>query len=229
MALASVTSVPATAAGLSHRIGILREGADADLVLWDSHPLQLGATPRKVWIDGILQVDAERMHIPVGKAKNSSERREQPKVPSFDAEKEKVVRYDGLLPLRPNMTVGGRVAFRNVRELYTRDERDYINLGLDVREGMMDVIVERGRVTCVGRLCDLENADAVVDLHGGAIVPGMMSFGPSLGIEEMESEPSTGDGAGIDPLKGDVPMVLGDVGGLMRASDALQFGTRNAL
>lgn len=229
MALTSVTSIPATAAGLSHRVGILREGADADLVLWDSHPLQLGATPRKVWIDGILQFDADWNHIPVGKAKNSTTRREPPKVPNFDVEKEKAVRYEGLLPLRPNMTVGGRVAFRNVQELYTRDERDYLSFGLDVREGMMDVIVERGRVTCVGRVCDVENADAVVDLRGGAIVPGLMSFGPSLGIEEMENEPSTGDGARYNSLMGDVPIVLGDVGGLVRVSDALQFGTRNAL
>ena len=229
MALTSVTAVPAFAAGLSHRIGILREGADADLVLWDSHPLQLGATPRKVWIDGILQVEADRNNIHVGQAKKSSARREPPKVPDFETEKEKTVRYDGLLPLRPNMTVGGRVAFRHVRELYTRDERDYLNFGLDVREGMMDVIVERGRVTCVGRVCDVENADAVVDLRGGAIVPGLMSFGPSLGIEEMESELSTGDGTRYDSLKGDVPTVMGDVGGLARVSDTLQFGTRNAL
>ena len=69
LALASVTSVPASAAGLSHRIGILREGADADVVLWDSHPLQLGATSRKVWIDGILQVDADRAQVPVNKQK----------------------------------------------------------------------------------------------------------------------------------------------------------------
>ncbi|KAI0751107.1 composite domain of metallo-dependent hydrolase [Daedaleopsis nitida] len=233
MALTAVTSVPANAAGLSHRIGILREGADADLVLWDSHPLQLGACPRRVWIDGVLQVDADRSHIPVGKAKNTSTRRDPPKVPNFDVEKEKVLRYDGLLSLRPNTTVGGRVAFRNVKELFTRNNRDYLHPdlfpGLDVREGMMDVIVERGRVTCVARVCEGENADAVVDLHGGAIAPGIMSFGSALGIEEIESEPSTGDGMKLDPLKGDIPKVMGDVGGLVRVSDALQFGTRNAL
>ncbi|KAI0722347.1 composite domain of metallo-dependent hydrolase [Cerioporus squamosus] len=229
IALASVTSAPATAAGLLHRVGILREGADADLVLWDSHPLQLGANPRKVWIDGILQVDAERSHIPIGKGKNSTSRHEPPKIPNFDAAKDKAVRYEGLVPLRPNMTVGGRVVFRNVRELYTRDDRDYAQFGLDVHEGNMNVIVERGRISCVGRVCEGENGDAVIDLRGGSIVPGMMSFGPSLGIEEIENEPSTGDGARMDSLKADVPKVMGDIAGLVRVSDALQFGTRNAL
>ena len=56
LALASVTTTPATAAGLSHRIGHLREGSDADVVLWDTHTLQLGATPVKSWIDGVLEV-----------------------------------------------------------------------------------------------------------------------------------------------------------------------------
>lgn len=35
LSLASVTSAPAAAAGLDHRIGTLRAGADADVVLWD--------------------------------------------------------------------------------------------------------------------------------------------------------------------------------------------------
>ena len=39
LALPSVTTTPATAAGLSHRIGHLREGSDADVVLWDTHTL----------------------------------------------------------------------------------------------------------------------------------------------------------------------------------------------
>ncbi|KAI1796076.1 composite domain of metallo-dependent hydrolase [Ganoderma leucocontextum] len=229
MALTSVTAVPAFAAGLSHRIGILREGADADLVLWDTHPLQLGATPRKVWIDGILQVDADSAQVPVNKLKKDPAMQEPPKVPNFDAEREKAVRFEGLAPLRPNSTIGGRVVFQNVRELFTRQRGDYAHFGLDGYEGLMNVVVERGRVTCIGRVCEGENPDVVVDLHGGALVPGMMHFGPGLGVEEMEGEPSTGDGVRFDPLRANVPEVMGDVGALVRISDALQFGTRNAL
>ena len=231
LALTSVTAIPAFAAGLSHRVGILREGADADLVLWDSHPLQLGATPRKVWIDGILQVDADRAQVPVNKLKKDSAMQEPPKVPNFDVEREKAVRFEGLAPLRPNSTVGGRVIFQNVRELFTRERGDYAQFGLDGYEGLMNVVVERGRVTCIGRMCgsEGEDPDVVVDLHGGSLVPGMMHFGPGLGVEEMEGEPSTGDGVRFDPLRANVPEVMGDVGALVRVSDALQFGTRNAL
>ena len=226
-----MTAIPAFAAGLSHRVGILREGADADLVLWDSHPLQLGATPRKVWFDGILQGDAERAQVPVNKLKKDPTMQEPPKVPNFDVEREKAVRFEGLAPLRPNSTSAGRVVFQNVGELFTRERGDYAQFGLAGYEGMMNVVVERGRVTCIGRGCgsEGENPDMVVDLHGGSLIPGMMHFGPGLGVEEMEGEPSTGDGVRFDPLRANVPEVMGDVGALVKVSDALQFGTRNAL
>lgn len=210
----------------------MREGADADVVLWDSHPLQLGASPRKVWVDGLLQVDADRARIPVPPAKNTTERREPPKVPDFVAEKERAVRFDGIPPLRANRTLRGRIAFRNVGEVFVREGGDQVHsFGLNggVVGEMMDVIVSRGRVACFGRYCDGDRVDVSVDLHGGAVVPGLMAFGSGLGIEEIESESSTGDGVRYDALKMDVPRLMGDVGGLDRVGDALQFGTRNAL
>lgn len=56
-AIASLTSVPAKALGLDHRIGYLRPGYDADIILWDSHPLRLRSSPLQVWIDGIPIVE----------------------------------------------------------------------------------------------------------------------------------------------------------------------------
>ncbi|KAI0371545.1 composite domain of metallo-dependent hydrolase [Pilatotrama ljubarskyi] len=235
LALASVTSVPAAAAGLLHRIGILREGADADVVLWDSHPLQLGATPRKVWIDGILQVGNDSDHILIGPGKTAPEWQEPPEVPEFDREREAVVKWDGLPPLASNRTIAGRVAFRNVKEVFLRQGGDSAGVvsphGLDGEAGVTHVIVDRGRVTCVGPVCEGEgrNAEAVMDLRGGTIAPGMMSFGSALGIEEIESEPSSSDGTRFEPLREDVPRVLGDIGAVVRVDDALAFGTRNAL
>ncbi|KAI0832753.1 composite domain of metallo-dependent hydrolase [Trametes gibbosa] len=235
LALAAITSVPAAAAGLSHRIGILREGADADVVLWDSHPLQLGATPRKVWIDGILQVGNDTDHVLIGPGKTAQEWREAPEVPDFTAEREAALRWDGLPPLASNRTVAGRVAFQNVREVFLRQGGDEAGVvqefGIDGQAGTTHVIVDRGRVSCVGPVCEGEgrNAEVTVDLRGGTIAPGMMAFGSALGIEEIQSEPSTGDGTQFDPLSKDVPKLMGDVGGLVRVDDALIFGTRNAL
>ncbi|KAJ3064162.1 hypothetical protein HDU98_000128 [Podochytrium sp. JEL0797] len=52
VAFMGVTSVPAERIGAGWRIGRVQEGWDADVVVWDRAPLQLGATPLRVIIDG---------------------------------------------------------------------------------------------------------------------------------------------------------------------------------
>jgi hypothetical protein len=49
-----VTINPAWALGIDHRVGSLEPGKDADVVLWDKHPLSVYAKAEKVWIDGAL-------------------------------------------------------------------------------------------------------------------------------------------------------------------------------
>ncbi|PHH63519.1 hypothetical protein CDD81_5800 [Ophiocordyceps australis] len=56
-ALASVTSAPANELGLGQRLGKVKPGFDADVVVWDSDPLSVGATPMQVWIDGRAQFE----------------------------------------------------------------------------------------------------------------------------------------------------------------------------
>ncbi|KUL90203.1 hypothetical protein ZTR_01946 [Talaromyces verruculosus] len=57
-AIASLTSVPAKFLGLDNRIGYIRPGFDADLVVWNKHPLQLGVTPLLVSINGDVVINA---------------------------------------------------------------------------------------------------------------------------------------------------------------------------
>lgn len=229
LALSSVTSVPAAAAGMSHRIGILQEGADADVVLWDSHPLQLGATPRKVWIDGILQLGADEDGVVVGKGKDDPALQDAPSVPNWDKERGEAVKWEGLPPLAGEKRTG-RVVFKNVSEVIVRAQQG-VKPNLK-KSGTLDVVVDAGKVACTGSTCARDqqlSADIEVDLQGGSIVPGMMSFGSPLGIEEIAGESSTGDGSLYDPFRGDVPGILGDESGVVRAVDALKFETRNAL
>lgn len=65
-AFKAITSVPADALGLGHRVGSLKEGYDADVVIWDRSPLELGATPLQVFIDGVPLFD-EKSISPVKK------------------------------------------------------------------------------------------------------------------------------------------------------------------
>ncbi|KAI3325640.1 amidohydrolase [Xylariaceae sp. AK1471] len=57
VALASVTTAPAERLGLGQRLGKVKPGFDADIVVWDSDPLSVGATPVQVWIDGTAQYE----------------------------------------------------------------------------------------------------------------------------------------------------------------------------
>jgi imidazolonepropionase-like amidohydrolase len=54
-AFAAITSKPAEIIGMAGEIGVLKSGARADVVLWDSDPLELSALVTAVWIDGVPQ------------------------------------------------------------------------------------------------------------------------------------------------------------------------------
>lgn len=51
-ALEMITRVPAEIMGLSHRIGTIEAGKDADLVLFSGHPFDFRSEVRRVWING---------------------------------------------------------------------------------------------------------------------------------------------------------------------------------
>jgi hypothetical protein len=234
-----VTSAPAIAAGLGHRIGILVEGADADVVLWDSHPLHIGATPQHVWIDGQMQIPVSPKtgekggYIVVGKGKEAQEWREVPPVPNWDKERKRAIEWEGLPPLE-GIEDSSKVVFTNVREVWSRGA-DGLVKSLDAGEGGLGVVlVEHGKITCAGTAATcVPAADTrsygFVNLRGGSISPGLMTFGSPLGLEEIAGEQSTGDGVLYNPLAENIPNILGDVGGVVMAVDALQFGTRDAL
>ena len=56
-ALAAITRNAAEILGVSSRLGSLEKGKDADLVLWDRHPLNTWAMTRKVIVDGRVVFD----------------------------------------------------------------------------------------------------------------------------------------------------------------------------
>ena len=68
----------------------------------------------------------------------------------------------------------------------------------------------------------------MIDLQGGSIAPGLISYGTNLGLEEISAESTTSDGVAGDVLTGSIPGLLG-ADALVKAVDGLQFSTRNAL
>jgi imidazolonepropionase-like amidohydrolase len=52
-ALESITINAARIAGIGDRVGSLKAGKDADIVLYDGHPLDFRTHVVRVWIDGV--------------------------------------------------------------------------------------------------------------------------------------------------------------------------------
>jgi cytosine/adenosine deaminase-related metal-dependent hydrolase len=58
-ALAMVTLNPAKQLRIDNRVGSIEVGKDADLVLFDGHPLAIQSVVQKTWIDGDLYFDLD--------------------------------------------------------------------------------------------------------------------------------------------------------------------------
>lgn len=55
-----VTLNPAKLLHIDDRVGSIKEGKDADLVLWNDHPMSVYAKPEKTLIEGVVYFDLER-------------------------------------------------------------------------------------------------------------------------------------------------------------------------
>jgi len=155
-----------------------------------------------------------------------------PSVPNFDDEAAAVVEYNGLPPLEPRKKISGQVLFTNVSAFFSRQGDEISKISLtEARQARIVVLVKNGHVQCVGTKssCPVSSDDLdMVDLKGGTVSPGLISFGSPLGTTQILAEESTNDSEGPDPFAKKVPSVLGSHG-MVRAVDGLQFGGRDAL
>ena len=200
------------------------------MVIWDSHPLALGATPTQVFTDGIPQLDVPHVVF------KPEPFQDLPKVPNFDREAEEAVVFEGLPPLLPERTSTNTILFTNVNSVILSRRGDLAEAYSAPGDETGVVVIRDGDITCYGSeaACSLDDLDGgervrVVDLQGGAISPGLLTYGSPLGLQEIEAEPSTGDGSVFDPLAGRVPKLMGGDIPIVRAVDALQFVGRDSL
>jgi imidazolonepropionase-like amidohydrolase len=170
VALAGVTSASAELLGLGERIGKVKESFDADLALWDSDPLSVGATPVQVWIDGTPQFkEPVELKKPDAKPINHEDALE----PSTDAVEHQNVVFTGV----SRVMIDG-LEHQNVDE-------------------SVSVVVKDSRIECVGTCQDVISAlsDAkTIHLTNGHFAPPATAFGSYLGIEEISAEEVTNDG-----------------------------------
>jgi imidazolonepropionase-like amidohydrolase len=220
-ALASVTSNSARSMGLGHRIGYVRPGYDADIVVWDSFPLALGATPKQTYIDGIPQVI--KPHV-VKKPEAAQEITEEG---HYEKETAEVIATRGDPDLRPKHR-SHNIIFTGVSNLYLPELGDSLKEG----EAPGTVIVENGLVKCIGQSCASQHAflkDVKYDeihLENGSLSRGLITTGSKVGLLEIAQEEETADGDAYDQVSGGFELLDGL---LVHAVDGARFEGKDEL
>ncbi|KAJ7649249.1 hypothetical protein B0H17DRAFT_1163743 [Mycena rosella] len=212
----ALSSLTTNAAAASASIGEWAKLQRANLVIWDSHPLALGATPVQVYIDGIAQIEAPSI------SPKSEASQHVPKTPNWEKEINATLKFDGIPPLE----AGDRPAL-----MWMRNAQGFAQQFNRTGNSTGTVVVRDGKVVCTTQLESCLGFDTdgeeIVDLQGGSLAPGLTSFGSHLGLSEIPMEPSTMDGPVFDPLTTLIPSILEHTA--IRAVDGLQFGGRHAL
>lgn len=186
LALQSVTSVPAKSLGIDHRVGYIRPGYDADLVVWDSHPLSVGATALQVYIDGKPILDEKKVAESLPHSTLSVEHRANP--PTV----RKVLQAD----IRKKLCE--EVEKEGVKLIITGITTSFIDNApiLSVNSNHTMVIVN-GEVVCFDtpqNCLSYSSSGTVLNLEKGHVAPGLTTVSVSLGLSEIAMDDSTSDG-----------------------------------
>jgi imidazolonepropionase-like amidohydrolase len=196
VALAAVTTAPAFYVGMGNRLGKVKPGFDADIVVWDSDPLEFGAAPVQVWIDGTAQFED-----PVELNKSYT----RPIVPDPKLEhtlEEPVQMKD--------------VVFTGVSRVLLQDDERVAG------DESLAVVVRGGKISCVGTCTPeiqtaSESGTPIVELENGHLTLAFTAFGGQLGLTEIDAEPFTSNGPdagynvfsrGVDGLSLDTKKLL---------------------
>ncbi|KAI0148611.1 amidohydrolase [Xylariaceae sp. FL1272] len=176
-ALASVTTAPAERLGFEHRLGKIKPGFDADVVVWDSDPLSVGAAPVQVWIDGTAQYED-----PVELKKPFEARIDVPKD----------IRITSDEPVSAVTVIVTGIS----KSFFTSEVHNQV-------EGTSNLtaIISNGKVNCLGDCTEESIAAQRIDartlsLNNGYITKPFTAFGAHLGLQEIDAESDTGNGGG---------------------------------
>ncbi|KAI5863757.1 amidohydrolase [Durotheca rogersii] len=205
-ALASVTTAPAERLGFGERLGKVKPGFDADIVVWDSDPLSVGATPAQVWIDGTAQFDNPiELDKPITPAPSPI-----PEAPEAAAEA---------------ITVS-EVIFTGVSKSFLSSEVRQS----DDSQGLT-VVISGGKITCVGTCAtELESASKsgtrVVELRNGYLTRPFTVFGSLLGLNAIDAESDTDNGGGPEIFSRGIDGLALDT---KKLHYALQYGVTRAI
>lgn len=176
-ALQAVTSLPAKTAGFGNIFGRIRAGLDADLVLWDRHPLRLGARAQKVFIDGVAAYEATAPVLHADQLTYTS---------PYHTWKMTTTPADICATSASSNNVLATYAVTNAQFMTGDPSAAIISAGT--------MVVTNGVVSCLGTTCTTTGL-TTLNMQGGIVTPGFVAAGMPLGNVEVDQESTWQDGS----------------------------------
>jgi imidazolonepropionase-like amidohydrolase len=168
---------------LDHRIGYVRAGYDADIVVFDSHPLSVGATPLQVYIDGRATLDDEKVKESLSTILSESHQDQQK--PKMRTKLEPSARDETC-----SQVAKGKTIITGITKSYLQDD--------SVSSAVNHVLVlDKGKMVCFDspENCVSHSSGGVtIELENGHVLPGLTAAFTTAGMIEIPGEALTGDG-----------------------------------
>lgn len=159
-ALKTVTLNPAKQLGIDKYAGTLEEGKDADIAIWDGHPLSIYSRCAMTLVDGEVEF-ARRDAFGVNKL---STLRYSVKPSNLTADLKPLPQWSNTYAI-----VGGTV---------------HMVSGPEITDGR--VIIKGEKIVAVGgNTLDIPRDATVIDAKGKQVYPGLIAVGTNLGLNEM--------------------------------------------
>jgi imidazolonepropionase-like amidohydrolase len=178
-AFAMVTINPAKQLKIENRVGSIEVGKDADLVVWNHHPLSSLAIVERTYIDGIAYYDREKdldrvASIEKEKAGRATQNGEPPAAaPAAAPAPARSAPPAERLDVKSNAT-GPTWAITNARIITVS--------GPAIEKGT--VVIKGNRIAAVGSDVAVPSGAKVVDAAGANVVPGLIDAGTDIGLNE---------------------------------------------
>ena len=181
-AVSFVTLNAARELGVEDRLGSIEVGKDADLAIYNAHPLNSFTRVEKTIVDGDVLFDRERAVTAMSEA--MVERTKTPPTWTFPERRIRDLKLD-LEPAR-----GGTFALAGAT-LHTCD--DALGDAGVIENGV--IVVRDGAIETVGKVGEVELPDGVpvLNVTGLTITPGLFDSGTELGLTEIGKVSETQD------------------------------------
>lgn len=173
-------------------------------MVWDSHPLSVGATPKQVFIDGVAtldpkQVEASSAHVAVSQWVDAHRGAGKPAMRATIAHEERQRLCSRSKDQGRGFVISG------ITRSFLDEFPEFLTASASAQENLT-MVIAGSKVACLGTGADCHGAAAElhasrddgevtsIQLKNGHLSRGLVAVTSTLGIAEIAMAPSTGDG-----------------------------------